>query len=142
MCYIMVFGLPTVFMSNIRSSFLLWSTYHFLPGMIQKEVLRKLLRGMCISSSICSYISQAERMEIMLFSYKVCLLCNYLFKNRILSRSQELKVGKYDKLSDVLEQHRLQILQKSIVIQWLCFTPPSTITDVSTKLVLRALIHR
>ena len=105
MCYIMVFGLPTVFVSNIRSSFLLCSTYRFLPGMIQKEVLRKLLRGMCISSSICSYISQAERMEIMLFSYKVCLLCNYLFKNRILSRSQELKVGKYDKLSDVLEQH-------------------------------------
>ena len=132
-------------MSNIKSSFLLWSTYHFLQGMIRKEVLRKLLRGMCISSSICSYISQAERMEIMLFSYKVCQLCNYLFKHRILSRSRELKVGKYDKLSDVLEQHRLQSLQKAMVIQWLCFTPPSTITDVkdvSTKLLLRALIHR
>ncbi|KAM4110697.1 hypothetical protein ACJW30_05G011300 [Castanea mollissima] len=63
---------------------------------------------------------------------------------RILSRSRELKVGKYDKLSDVLEQHRLQSLQKAMVIQWLCFTPPSTITDVkdvSTKLLLRALIH-
>ncbi|XP_050285222.1 nuclear pore complex protein NUP107 isoform X2 [Quercus robur] len=63
---------------------------------------------------------------------------------RILSRYRELKVGKYDKLSDVLEQHRLQSLQKAMVIQWLCFTPPSTITDVkdvSTKLLLRALIH-
>lgn len=63
---------------------------------------------------------------------------------RVLSRSREVKVGKYDKLSDVLEQHRLQGLQKAMVIQWLCFTPPSTITnvkDVSTKLFLRALVH-
>lgn len=63
---------------------------------------------------------------------------------RVLSRSREIKVGKYDKLSDVLEQHRLQGLQKAMVIQWLCFTPPSTITDVkdvSAKLLLRALTH-
>ncbi|KAL9304256.1 hypothetical protein ACSQ67_021519 [Phaseolus vulgaris] len=63
---------------------------------------------------------------------------------RILARSREIKVGKYDNLSDVAEQHRLQSLQKAKVIQWLCFTPPSTITnvkDVSKKLLLRALVH-
>lgn len=62
----------------------------------------------------------------------------------VLSRSREIKLGKYDKSSDVAEQHRLQSLQKAMAIQWLCFTPPSTITDakaVSVKLLLRALIH-
>ncbi|KDP40670.1 hypothetical protein JCGZ_24669 [Jatropha curcas] len=63
---------------------------------------------------------------------------------RVLSRSREIRVGKYDKSSDVAEQFRLQSLQKAMVIQWLCFTPPSTITnvkDVSVKLLLRALMH-
>ncbi|KAJ6701141.1 NUCLEAR PORE COMPLEX PROTEIN [Salix koriyanagi] len=63
---------------------------------------------------------------------------------RILSRSREVKGGKYDKSSDVAEQHRLQSLEKATVIQWLCFTPPSTITnvkEVSMKLLLRALTH-
>ncbi|KAL0429947.1 UNVERIFIED_CONTAM: Nuclear pore complex protein [Sesamum radiatum] len=63
---------------------------------------------------------------------------------RVLSRSREIGAGKYDKSSDVAEQHRLQSLQKAIVIQWLCFTPPSTINDaraVTGKLVLRALMH-
>ncbi|XP_061342885.1 nuclear pore complex protein NUP107 isoform X2 [Gastrolobium bilobum] len=63
---------------------------------------------------------------------------------RILLRSRDIKVGKYDNLSDVVEQHRLQSLQKAKVIQWLCFTPPSTITnvkEVSKKLLLRALVH-
>ncbi|KAK6153544.1 hypothetical protein DH2020_013183 [Rehmannia glutinosa] len=63
---------------------------------------------------------------------------------RILSRSREISVGKHDKSSDVAEQHRLQSLQKAMVIQWLCFTPPSTINDakaVTGKLVLRALMH-
>ncbi|KAL3528565.1 hypothetical protein ACH5RR_007887 [Cinchona calisaya] len=63
---------------------------------------------------------------------------------RILSRSREITVGKYDKMSDIAEQHRMQSLQKAMVIQWLCFTPPSTIKDakdVSSKLLLRALIH-
>lgn len=49
------------------------------------------------------------------------------------------------KLSDVAEEHRLQSLQKAMVIQWLCFTPPSTIRDVeviSAKLLMRALMHR
>ncbi|XP_060972086.1 nuclear pore complex protein NUP107 [Cannabis sativa] len=63
---------------------------------------------------------------------------------RVLSRSREIKAGTNNQLSDVAEQHRLQSLQKAMVTQWLCFTPPSTITnvkDVSTKLLLRALIH-
>ncbi|THG22923.1 hypothetical protein TEA_026970 [Camellia sinensis var. sinensis] len=63
---------------------------------------------------------------------------------RVLSRSREIKPGKYDKSSNVAEQHRLQSLQKAMVIQWLCFTPPSTINDAqasSAKLLLRALLH-
>ncbi|KAK2979499.1 hypothetical protein RJ640_008383, partial [Escallonia rubra] len=63
---------------------------------------------------------------------------------RVLSRSRETEAGKYDKASDVAEQHRLQSLQKAMVIQWLAFTPPSTISDpktVSAKLLLRALMH-
>ncbi|OMO70579.1 Nuclear pore complex protein [Corchorus capsularis] len=63
---------------------------------------------------------------------------------RILSRSRETKVGKYDESSDVVEQHRLQSLQKALVVQWLCFTPPSTIDgfeDVTAKLHSRALMH-
>ncbi|XP_020240328.1 nuclear pore complex protein NUP107 [Cajanus cajan] len=63
---------------------------------------------------------------------------------RILLRSREIKVGKYDNQTDVAEQHRLQSLQKAKVIQWLCFTPPSKITnvkDVSKKLLHRALVH-
>lgn len=68
-----------------------------------------------------------------------------IYMYRVLSRSREIKVGKYDKSSDVAEQHRLQSLQKAMVIQWLCFTPPSTIKDVksvSAKLLLHALFHR
>ncbi|CAI0419242.1 unnamed protein product [Linum tenue] len=63
---------------------------------------------------------------------------------RILSRSREIKVGKYEKSAEVAEQHRLQSLQKATAIQWLCFTPPSTITnveDLGGKLLMRALIH-
>lgn len=63
---------------------------------------------------------------------------------RILSRSREIKAEKHDESSDVAEQHRLQSLQKALVIQWLCFTPPLTINnvkDISVKLRLRALIH-
>nr|XP_029118750.1 nuclear pore complex protein NUP107 isoform X2 [Elaeis guineensis] len=64
---------------------------------------------------------------------------------RVLSRSRETKISKYDgKLSDVAEQHRLQSLQKAMVIQWLCFTPPSTISDfdiITAKLLMRALVH-
>ncbi|KAK4479532.1 hypothetical protein RD792_015048 [Penstemon davidsonii] len=63
---------------------------------------------------------------------------------RVLSRSREISFGKHDESSDVAEQHRMQSLQKAMVIQWLCFTPPSTINDakaVTGKLVLRALMH-
>ncbi|KAL7204931.1 hypothetical protein ACSBR2_017950 [Camellia fascicularis] len=63
---------------------------------------------------------------------------------RVLSRSREIKAGKYDKSSDIAEQHRLQSLQKAMVVQWLCFTPPSTINDAqasSAKLLRRALLH-
>ncbi|KAI7978985.1 Nuclear pore complex protein NUP107 [Camellia lanceoleosa] len=68
-----------------------------------------------------------------------------LILHMVLSRSREIKPGKYDKSSDIAEQHRLQSLQKAMVIQWLCFTPPSTINDAqasSAKLLLRALLHR
>ncbi|CAH9076937.1 unnamed protein product [Cuscuta europaea] len=63
---------------------------------------------------------------------------------RVLSRSREIKDEKPDSLKDVAEQHRLQSLQKAMVVQWLCFTPPSTIKDansVSAKLLFRALTH-
>ncbi|KAJ8539332.1 hypothetical protein K7X08_013584 [Anisodus acutangulus] len=63
---------------------------------------------------------------------------------RVLSRSREIRVGKYDSKTDVAEQHLLQSLQKAMVIQWLCFTPPSTINNsrsVSMKLLFRALMH-
>ncbi|XP_075087245.1 nuclear pore complex protein NUP107 isoform X1 [Nicotiana tabacum] len=63
---------------------------------------------------------------------------------RVLSRSREIGVGKYDNETDVAEQHRLQSLQKALVIQWLCFTPPSTVNNsrsVSMKLLFRALTH-
>ncbi|OIT06019.1 nuclear pore complex protein nup107 [Nicotiana attenuata] len=63
---------------------------------------------------------------------------------RVLSRSREIRVGKYDNETDVAEQHRLQSLQKALVIQWLCFTPPSRVNNsrsVSMKLLFRALTH-
>ncbi|KAK9756015.1 hypothetical protein RND81_01G067200 [Saponaria officinalis] len=62
----------------------------------------------------------------------------------VLSRSREIKPGKYNNSEDVAEQHRLQSLDKAMVIQWLCFTPPSTVDDVeavSSKLLLRSLMH-
>lgn len=63
---------------------------------------------------------------------------------RVLTRSREIKPSKYDNSADVAEQHRLQSLDKAMVIQWLCFTPPSTVDDVeavSARLLLRALMH-
>lgn len=63
---------------------------------------------------------------------------------RVLARSREIKPGKYDSSADVAEQHRLQSLDKAMVVQWLCFTPPSTVDDVDTVsawLLLRALMH-
>ncbi|XP_009146408.2 nuclear pore complex protein NUP107 [Brassica rapa] len=64
--------------------------------------------------------------------------------DRVLSRSREIKLAKYDPSVDVAEQHRQQSLQKAIAIQWLCFTPPSTIKDVkdvTSRLLLRSLMH-
>lgn len=64
---------------------------------------------------------------------------------RVLSRSRQTKPTKYDgDFSDVAHQHHLQSLQKAMVIQWLCFTPPSSIPDfqmISWKLLIRALTH-
>ncbi|EEC80177.1 hypothetical protein OsI_22031 [Oryza sativa Indica Group] len=64
---------------------------------------------------------------------------------RVLSRSREPKPIKYDEdIFDVAEMHHLQALQKAMVIQWLCFTPPSSIPDfhmISGKLLIRALMH-
>lgn len=76
---------------------------------------------------------------------KSCKSFLIMYLNRVLSRSREVKSGKYDESTDIAEQHRLQSLQKAMAVQWLCFTPPSTIADVkdvSTKLLLRALMHR
>uniref|UniRef100_A0A452XR28 Nuclear pore complex protein n=2 Tax=Aegilops tauschii subsp. strangulata TaxID=200361 RepID=A0A452XR28_AEGTS len=65
---------------------------------------------------------------------------------RVLSRSREIKPHQYNEdFSDVAEQHHLQALQKAMIIQWLCFTPPSSIPDfemITGKLLIRALIHR
>ncbi|KAJ0980723.1 hypothetical protein J5N97_008978 [Dioscorea zingiberensis] len=63
---------------------------------------------------------------------------------RVLARSREIKVVKYERSTDVAEQHRLQSLQKANVVQWLCFTPPSTINGfeiINAKLLMRALMH-
>ncbi|CAO2149935.1 unnamed protein product [Urochloa humidicola] len=64
---------------------------------------------------------------------------------RVLSRSRQTKPSKYDEdLSDVAHQHHLQSLQKAMVIQWLCFTPPPSIPDfqmITGKLLIRALMH-
>ncbi|GMP40731.1 hypothetical protein CsSME_00011064 [Camellia sinensis var. sinensis] len=93
-------------MSNIKSSFLLLSTYHFLLEMIRKAVSKKLLTGFCLDFGK----SDLENMinHLMLLSNIGCSL------------------------------------QKAMVVQWLCFTPTSTINDAqasSAKLLLRALLH-
>lgn len=51
--------LATVCMSNIKSSFLQWSICHFLKGMIWKEALKKLLRGIDVFSEayICEFVA-------------------------------------------------------------------------------------
>nr|CAB3492127.1 unnamed protein product [Digitaria exilis] len=64
---------------------------------------------------------------------------------RVLSKSRQTKPSKYDEdFSDVAHQHHLQSLQKAMVIQWLCFTPPPSIPDfqmITGKLLIRALMH-
>ncbi|KAL6010563.1 hypothetical protein ACLOJK_000997 [Asimina triloba] len=73
------------------------------------------------------YASQlARHLCIDLFVHMMELRLN----DRVLSTSREIKSVKSDgKLSNIAEQHRLQSLQKAMAIQWLCFTPPSTIND-------------
>ncbi|XWS18791.1 hypothetical protein CRYUN_Cryun32bG0075200 [Craigia yunnanensis] len=69
------------------------------------------------------------------------------FKYKIfLSAMEYLPFSQGDDLKGSFEEiiERLQSLQKALVVQWLCFTPPSTITDVkdfSVKLLLQAFIH-
>lgn len=131
----------TAYMSNTRYSFLLWNTYHFLRWTNLRVVLKTLLRGTwaLFAISIKFYPKRCWG------TYKDFAFHNKSIWNRVLLRSREIKIGKYDNLSDVAEQHRQQSLEKAKVIQWLCFTPPSTIAnvkDVSKKLLLRALIHR
>ncbi|TVU23912.1 hypothetical protein EJB05_26300 [Eragrostis curvula] len=64
---------------------------------------------------------------------------------RVLSRSRQTKPKKYDEdFSDIAQQYHLQSLQKATVIQWLCFTPPSSIPGfeiITGKLLIRALMH-
>ncbi|KAL8138365.1 hypothetical protein V2J09_004366 [Rumex salicifolius] len=63
---------------------------------------------------------------------------------RVLLRSRDYKIYKYDRSSDAAEQHRLQSLEKAMVIQWFCFTPPSTVVyaqTISDQLLLLALAH-
>ncbi|KAK9101593.1 hypothetical protein Scep_025023 [Stephania cephalantha] len=65
--------------------------------------------------------------------------------DRVLLRSREIKSNEHgEQSSNVVEQHRLQSLQKAMVIQWLCFTPPSTVNNadvINAKLLLKALTH-
>ncbi|KAF8672984.1 hypothetical protein HU200_049052 [Digitaria exilis] len=65
---------------------------------------------------------------------------------RVLSKSRQTKPSKYEEdFSDVAHQHHLQSLQKAMIIQWLCFTPPPSIPDfqmITGKLLIRALMHR
>ncbi|KMZ57642.1 hypothetical protein ZOSMA_83G00150 [Zostera marina] len=64
---------------------------------------------------------------------------------RVLSRSREITYTDLDeRFSNVAEQHRIQSLQKAKAVQWLCFTPPTTLTNfemVNAKLLLKALMH-
>lgn len=83
---------------------------------------------------------------ILCYKNKLTAFCTFNYYGRVLLRSRETKPNKYDgKMSDVVEQLRLQSLQKATVIQWLCFSPPSTIRDfeiINAKLLTRALLHR
>lgn len=123
------------------------SAMEYLPfscGDDSKGSFEEIIERYLFSSSY-TWNSEAEKKGKLCYFHVMLVDFLFICLNRVLSRSREIKVGKYDKLSDVLEQHRLQGLQKALVIQWLCFTPPSTITDVkdvSAKLLLRALTHR
>eukprot|EP00252_Welwitschia_mirabilis_P023223 TRINITY_DN6524_c0_g2_i1.p1 TRINITY_DN6524_c0_g2~~TRINITY_DN6524_c0_g2_i1.p1 ORF type:complete len:680 (-),score=154.29 TRINITY_DN6524_c0_g2_i1:328-2253(-) len=65
--------------------------------------------------------------------------------DRLLMRSRELRPDSQSvRTDDPAEQHHVRNLEKATVVQWLCFTPPSTIDDfelVQTELLARALQH-
>lgn len=65
--------------------------------------------------------------------------------DRVLMRSREVKPStRHVKTEDPGEQHREGCLEKATTVQWLCFTPPSTISDselVKAELLARALQH-
>ncbi|CAN6451397.1 unnamed protein product [Victoria cruziana] len=65
--------------------------------------------------------------------------------DRVLSRSRIINSNKNDGIShNAMEQHQLQTIRKAMVVQWLCFTPPSTINDreeIKAKLLKMALAH-
>ncbi|KAA8541609.1 hypothetical protein F0562_022761 [Nyssa sinensis] len=63
---------------------------------------------------------------------------------RVLSRSREIKLGKYDKSSDVAEQHRLQSLQKLWLFNGFALRLPLQLMVLRLfvpNFLLRALIH-
>ncbi|KAF3792303.1 Nuclear pore complex protein [Nymphaea thermarum] len=64
---------------------------------------------------------------------------------RVLSRSREIICNKSGGNShNAMEQHQLQTIRKAMVVQWLCFTPPSTINgceEIKAKLLKLALTH-
>lgn len=106
-----------------------------IQKMSEKVHLKKLLRGNEV----------LDESDDCLICSSVVLSFTIIDWTRVLSRSRETKIGKYDDSSNIAEQHRLQSLQKAMAIQWLCFTPPSTIAEVEaicSKLLLRALMHR
>ncbi|GLJ31305.1 hypothetical protein SUGI_0628000 [Cryptomeria japonica] len=64
---------------------------------------------------------------------------------RVLIRSREVRPGtRHMKAEDAGEQHRLESLEKATAVQWLCLTPPASISDselLKAELLARALQH-
>lgn len=115
----------------------------FAPGDHLKGSFEEIVERLTYLFQLLVFI-EADRIQAC-FHQNINSAFIFIYVHRVLARSREIKIFKYDKLSDVAEQCRLQSLQKAMVIQWLCFTPPSTIKDakvVSSKLLLRALMHR
>ncbi|KAL6908067.1 hypothetical protein ACP4OV_002237 [Aristida adscensionis] len=98
----------------------------------------QLERDLCIDLFV-------EMMELRLNSSLHTMYKLFLSAVEVLSRSRETKPIKYDEdFSDVAQKHHSQSLQKAMVIQWLCFTPPPSIPDfqiITAKLLTRALMH-
>lgn len=64
---------------------------------------------------------------------------------RVLSRSREVKQKARNlKVEDVEEYHQQESLQKAVVVQWLCFTPPAHLENAKqlcVELLARAVQH-